>query len=377
MKTTLTSALRALKPRLHDRYVARTVLMTLLLVWAVLVGFDATDALRRELDEVGDGGYTFTHALLYILFTIPRRLYELFPSAAVIGSILGLGGLAATSELTALRASGISRLRICLGAALTLVVLTTLMVVNGETLGPAGEARATAIVVSAKTKDLAVARFSGLWARDGKVFVNIPNGGIQRGFGEQSWVDLSDVRMYSFDDDGRLTAIARARSAELRPAGQTSVLRDVKRTRFGENTATLETHKQEVWRTGLDGESLAASMVRPRYLSTAKLGQTIEYLDRNKLDAGPFRSIYWARWFYAINVFTLCLAAMPFAFGQLRTGGFGKRLFLGILFGLSFYLLQRLLTNLADVYHVDLRLANAIPPAILAGLAWWQYRRRA
>lgn len=369
--------LRIFKPRLHDRYVARTVLVMLLLVWAVLVGFDAIDALRRELDEVGEGGYTFTHALLYVLFTVPRRLYELFIPAAVIGCVLGLGGLAASSELTALRASGVSRLRICLGATLTLVVLTTLMVVNGETLGPAGEMRAQALVVSAKTKNLAVVRFSGLWARDGDVFVNIPNGGIQRGFGEDGWVELADVRLYNFGDDGRLTSIARARSAELRPKGQPSMLHEVKRTHFGANSATLESHAHETWRTGLDGESLAASMVRPRYLSTTKLGQTIEYLDRNKLDAGPFRSIYWARWFYAVNALTLCLAAMPFVFGQLRTGGFGKRLFLGILFGLGFYLMQRMLTNLAQVYHIDLRLAYAVPLLMLAGLASWQYRRRA
>ena len=40
-------------------------------------------------------------------------------------------------------------------------------------------------------------------------------------------------------------------------------------------------------------------------------------------------------WFYAFNVLALCLAAVPFAFGTLRSGGLGKRLFIGIVFALG------------------------------------------
>jgi len=39
-------------------------------------------------------------------------------------------------------------------------------------------------------------------------------------------------------------------------------------------------------------------------------------------------------------VLALCLAAIPFAFGSLRSGGAGKRLFMGIMFALAFWLLQ-------------------------------------
>ena len=105
-------------------------------------------------------------------------------------------------------------------------------------------------------------------------------------------------------------------------------------------------------------------------------GASLEYLERNGLDRGEFENAYWARWFYPVNVLVLCLAAMPFAFGLLRSGGFGKRLFLGIVFGLTFFTLQTLAVNMAEVYRFDLRLGNALPPLAIALFSWLYFRRR-
>ena len=92
-------------PRLHDTYVGQVVLVTVLLTWAVLVGLDVVMALSGEISDLGQGNYTFGLAVAWVLYTVPRRAYTMFPTAAVIGSLMGLGQLAASSELTALRAS--------------------------------------------------------------------------------------------------------------------------------------------------------------------------------------------------------------------------------------------------------------------------------
>ncbi|MEO6172567.1 MAG: LptF/LptG family permease, partial [Arenimonas sp.] len=76
-----------------DRYLARNILISTLTVWAVLLGFDLIGAFANEMGSVGKGNYTISHAALYVFFTIPRRLYVLFPYVAVIGSLLGLGRL--------------------------------------------------------------------------------------------------------------------------------------------------------------------------------------------------------------------------------------------------------------------------------------------
>ena len=89
-----------------------------------------------------------------------------------------------------------------------------------------------------------------------------------------------------------------------------------------------------------DENRAAASVASPRYLPATELSHGIDYRKRNGLDASEYEEHYWGRWFYPLNVLVLCLAAVPFAFGSLRSGGLGKRLFIGIVFALGFWLVQ-------------------------------------
>lgn len=360
--------------RRSDKLIGVTVLGALAMVWLVLLGFDLITAFADELDEIGEGEYGASSALLYVIYSLPRRAYTLFPTAAVIGCLMGLGALAATSELTALRAAGLSRLRISLGALLVVGLLTLGMVTVAETLGPAGEQRAQALAVAAKSRDVTVAKWSGLWAREGDTFLNAQHGRV-KGEGVQTWVELDGVRLYEFGADGRLNSIALAKRAEHRDGEWT--LFELRRSKFLERGVTSETVAQERWDSELNPELLSLGVTRPRYLATRDLSASLDYLRRNGLDPGPFESAYWARWFYPVNVLVLCLAAMPFAFGPLRSGGFGKRLFLGIVFGVGFFTLQTMSIKMAEVYRFDLRIGNALPPLLVALFSWLYFRRKA
>ena len=86
--------------------------------------------------------------------------------------------------------------------------------------------------------------------------------------------------------------------------------------------------------------------------------------------------MYWSRWFYPLNVLALCLAAVPFAFGSLRSGGMGKRLFLGILFALAFWLLQLFFGRMAGALKFDYRIAYALPPIVMLAVSGLLFRRK-
>jgi lipopolysaccharide export system permease protein len=360
--------------RRSDRLIAGAVLSAVALAWLVLVGFDGIAAFAEGADDIGEGDFTAGTALTRVLYTLPRRAYTMFPTAAVIGCLIGLGALAATSELTALRAAGLSKLRICLGGILAIAVLTVLMVVSAETVGPWGEQRAQSITVAAKSSDLAVARWSGLWAREGDVFLNAQHGRVL-GEGPETYIELAPLRLFELAEDGRLASLSVVERAEHRAGVWT--LFGVRRTTFHQRHAESETIAQEVWSSQLRPELLSQSLKRPRYLTAADLRANIDYLERNQLDPGEFEIAYWARWFYPLNVLVLCLAAMPFAFGTLRDGGFGKRLFIGIVFGVGFFLLQRMAADIAAVYRVDPWLAQLIPPLLVGLGAWLWFRRQA
>ena len=364
-----------LRPRLHDLYIGRVVLATVLLTWAVLLGFDVVMAISGQLGDLGKGRYDFPTALAVVAYSGPRRAYIIFPYAAVIGSLMGLGQLAATSELTALRALGLSRRRLSASVAAALAILTGLMVLNGETLAPWGQRQSDQLKLAAKSDNVAMARYSGLWAREGDTFLNAVDG-RERVVGGQRTLELRDVRLYRLDPQGGLQSLTRAAVAEHGADGWR--LREVRRIdfSFSPGRATEERLDEQRWESQLDPNALAAGVTRPRNLSAADLRASIDYRTRNNLDAREYEDIYWSRWFYPLNVLALCLAAVPFAFGSLRSGGMGKRLFLGILFSLGFMLLQMQFVRLAGAFHFDYRLAYALPPVLMLVISWSLFRRK-
>lgn len=364
-----------LRPLLHDRLVARAVLASLCMVWPVLVAFDAILDFANQLDSLGKGSYSLGHAVLYIACTIPRRAYDYFPTAALIGSLLGLGGLAATSELTALRSAGISRWRIGLGAVAGLALATALMMADAETLGPWGEQTAEAIQVSAKTGDLMIGKGGAIWARDGQSFINARGGAKRLRGADGQRIDLLDVRIFTFADDGSLQTFTHAAKAEYDRGAWTLLAAD--RTAFAAQTVTRTTAATLNWATDLRPQTVLAGVQPPRYQSTRELRNNIAYMQRNKVDAGEYENAYWARRVYPLNVLAMCLAAIPFAFGQLRSGGFGKRLFTGILCGMAFFLLQRFAQNLVTIYHLPLAGAHLVPPLLALAISWGYFHKRA
>jgi len=300
----------------------------------------------------------------------------MFPTAAVIGALMGLGQLAASSELTVMRAVGLSRKRIGVSVAAPLLLITGLMVINAETLAPWAQRHGDIMRMQARTQNMMVAQYSGLWAREGNIFLNAQLGSERRE-GNARWLELRDVRLFEFTEQGRLAAIAQVALAEHREGVWT--LREVKRTHFNERSVNQSETAEEHWGSALDAAALAASarvFWRPRYMASRDLRHGIDYRARNELDASEYLEHYWARWFYPLNVIALCLAALPFAFGSLRSGNLGKRLFIGVVFALGFWLLQNQVVKLAAVYKFDYRLAYLVPPLLMLTLSWQMFRRR-
>lgn len=363
-------------PKIHDVYIGKVVLVFVMAVWLVLVGLDFVlggGGLMAQLDDIGKGSYSFVDAFLVSAYTLPRRLYELFPTAAVIGALLGLGQLAASSELTALRAIGLSRKRLSLAVALAIALLTGMMVLAGETIAPWGERKANSLKAAATSPNMIVAQYSGMWAREGDVFLNAESG-HERTDGNHQWLELKGLRLYQFDEAGKLKSISHAATAEHRAGGW--LLKNVVRTTFAERSVAQEQIPEQRWESELDPAALSASVAHPRYLSSANLKSSIDYRKRNQLDADRFEEYYWGRWFYPLNVLALCLAAVPFAFGMLRSGGLGKRLFLGVVFALGFWLLQEMSARLAGAYKFDYRIAYVLPSLLMLGVSAFLFRRR-
>ena len=81
-----------------DRYLFRSIVSATLLVLLLLLSLQTLISFIFELESVGRGRYTTVLAGVYVLLKLPGLLYEYFPSAVLIGSLLGLGALSSNNE---------------------------------------------------------------------------------------------------------------------------------------------------------------------------------------------------------------------------------------------------------------------------------------
>ncbi|KAF1005300.1 MAG: Lipopolysaccharide export system permease protein LptG [Luteibacter sp.] len=361
----------ALTIKRADRLIGLSVLGTLLLVWLVLTGFDALTQFVRQLGNIGKNGFTLYDAIAYIMLTIPRRLYQMFSNAALIGGLLGLGSLAATGELTALRAAGMSKLRIATSAAGVIAVLTLGVVIMGETAAPYGDQHAQAIQVRMRSSNLG-ATSSGLWARDAGKIINAKSA-IAVQDGDRTTVKLVDVRVFTFTPDGQVQEFSHGDSAIH--DGNKWIMSKVRTTTLDDKGTHAVEQPSQTWTSRLNPHVLEQSVIHPEYLSMADLRRNMRYLEANGQNPGAYAVAFWGRALFALNTLVLVLCAMPFAFGSLRSGGFGKRLFVGVLLAIGWYFLQGAMVNFGTVYGLPPLLANLLPTSILIVGALAYFRR--
>src|SRR5690606_39466928 len=124
-------------------------------------------------------------------------------------------------------------------------------------VGPWAQRSADMMKSAARSNDMIVAQYSGLWAREGDTFLNAQSG-RERTEGGEHWLELDDVRLFEFDEDGRLASVARARVAEHR-ADSGWLLRDVQRTWVEERAVSQTDSAEERWESNRDSATLAAN----------------------------------------------------------------------------------------------------------------------
>ena len=177
-----------------DRYLMATVLGGALLALAIIIALLLVFEYMEEFDDIGRGNYTALGALTYVLLKLPHRLYQGYPMAALIGSLMGLGALAANSELTAMRAAGMSVASIARAVVAAGLLLGLGALAIGEWLAPPAERMAQELR-SIAIHDRVTVRDRGFWARDGDLFIE-----VRRAVSQEQ---LAGLRIFQLGEDGR------------------------------------------------------------------------------------------------------------------------------------------------------------------------------
>lgn len=348
-----------------DRYIGTSVFFAILSVLGIIVGLALLFAF---IDELGDLSETYgtQEALIYVLLTLPRRTYEMLPMAALIGCLIGLGSLASNSELTIMRAAGVSVGRIVWAVMKPMLVLMLVGVLIGEYLAPWSENLAQAQRSMAQGGGEAQSSKRGLWHRQGEEFVHInavqPNG------------KLFGVTRYQFDEQRHMLSASFARRALFQ--GDHWLLEDVKTTQFHDKSTEVVESPNERWDVELNPQLLGTVVMEPEALSISGLWRYIHYLSEQGLNNGSYWLAFWTKLLQPLVTAALVLMAISFIFGPLRSVTLGQRVFTGVLVGFVFRIAQDLLGPSSLVFGFSPLLAVLVP-ALICGLAGVFLLRRA
>jgi len=323
--------------KVFDRYLAHEILEGTLLVFSALLVLFAFFDLIHELGDLGKGNYRLPQMLTYVLLTIPGHVYELFPIAALIGTLYALVQLAHNSELTVMRVSGFSTPRIALSILRIGMLFVLVNFVVGEFIAPYSERVATQLRVRSMSSVVAQEFKSGLWMKDGLSFVN-----VREVLPDSS---LIGIKIYEFDPAYNLRAISFA--AEGKHIKDNSWrLSDVEQTYFEGSSVRVAHLPQAYWNSVLNPDMLSVLLVVPEQMSAWNLYFYVRHLNENKQKTSRYEIALWSKFIYPVAVLVMMLLALPFALHQPRAGGIGGKVFGGIMLGLSFHLLNRVFANL-------------------------------
>lgn len=351
-----------------SRYLLGTVIGSVLAVAAVLTGLYFSVDLVREAGDMA-GGYGLLEVFGFLLNTLPARLYDLFPFAALIGTMVALGRLASGSELIAMRACGFDQIRISAQAVLAGLGLGLSVMLVGETVAPALELDARIDREQARDRQVGAASGASLWLRDGRRMIRA---------GLVIWerddrVRFADLRIYELEEDGGLTRVIQAESGRhldgrwLLSGASTLDSESGMLTRYGESPIDLA--------SDLQPDVFRALATRPRLLPISDILTIRRYLEANDQDAGAYDQAFWRRALYPVNLF-----AMVFSGVALLLYG-GRRLppalgvFAGVSFGIGFFVVHRLVLGMAPVVPAPLWITHLIPAALFAALGLALLRR--
>lgn len=352
------------------RYLAGEVIRATLMVLLAFLGLFAFFDFVNELDNIGRGGYELHHALVYVILLIPGRVYELMPIAVLIGSLYALTTLARHSEITVMRASGLSTARLLGVLSLIGVLFVVMTFVFGEYIAPPAEKAAQQWRLTARGNTVSNELQSGLWVRDGRRFINVKVLTPER--------TMQGVRIYEFDDAHALRTISYAQRGEYEP-GHGWRMSDIAQTVFESHRTRIEQLASLNWKSDLTPEVLSVLMVSPERMRATTLYTYLRHLKENNQKTDRYEIALWKKLVYPFAALVMMALALPFGYSHDRMGGVSVKVFAGIMLGVTFHLLNGLFSNLGVINAWPAPVA-ALAPSVLfllaaGGMLYWVERR--
>lgn len=341
--------------RTIDRYVAANVIGSTVTVLLALLAIFTFFALIDELEDVGRGSYGILNAISFVALSAPALAYELFPMAALIGSLLGLGTMMRNGEVTVVRCAGVPKLRIVWSVMKAGAIFVAIAMVIGEVVAPPAEAYARQFRSVAISDRIALKTHNGFWARDANSYINIRE--VLPGD------RIKDIYIYEFDDASELRTSTHARQARYTD-GQW-ILEGISQTVISTESIEKREVDRAAWDSLLRPDLIAMVAIQPDSLSIWTLVKYISFLRDNGQTADQYEYALWVKLTYPFASGVMVFLAIPMVLRANRSTTIGQRVLVGGLVGLGFHLLNQAAGHLGIVYDIAPALTAGGPAVIM------------
>ena len=345
--------------RLLDLHIARHIWASVAIVLLVILGLDLMTALGNELDAL-DNGASFKQVLTYMILTVPRRIYEFMPLTVLVGCLVGLGALANNSELTVMRASGISVWRIVWSVTKAVSMFIVAAALLGELVAPVSQRMAE--IEQSQYKG--VASTKGFWLRENNDYIfvqSVRSDGVLQG-----------VAKHRFKNHNWQQTVVAEKGIF---ANQQWTLHDLQEVSVEGQNVLQKGQSTAPWSASLKPHLLSILSMDPQHLAIGDLVQYSQYLDKSGLEAAPYELAYWKKALQPLGTLSLVFVAISFVFGSTRTVTLGQRVLVGVLVGLAFNYAQAVLGPASSVFGFTPLLAYLLPILVCFISGLWLLRK--
>lgn len=348
--------------RMLGRYITVRLAFGWLLVFLIMTALFSFLELVGQLDDIGEGSYQAKDAFMYVLYTLPGRALGLAAVSSLLGGIVGLGTLANTDELLAMRTCGFSVFRIArvlLGAG-SVIMLGVLLL--AQFVVPPLEQKAKINRELALSGEGSLLSTGGFWTRDNHRFINVRS--------SASGIGLADVSVYDFDNQGKPASYVGATRTEIGKDGQW-VGHDARQIIFSDKSITDRVEESLALDVFLNTRQTDILSITPAMLALDELYQYIQVLRERGQNTDQFVLALWQKTTLPLKVGAMILFSLPFVFGAAREANPGRRVTLGAIVGISYYYFDQALGYMGLLLGIHAAFTTLLPLAIIVLLAFW------
>lgn len=353
--------------KILDAYIRDHVISSTIIVLLVVMAVEGLLEFIDQLADIGTAHYTLLDGLMYTAMQLPYDLYKLFPMAGFLGCLLGLGKLASTSQLTVMRASGVSKNQIAWIVVKSAVLMMILVILVGEFFAPKLQLYAQNQKAEKMSTAVGAKVPANLWFRNGAQFVNfdkLKNNHLAKG-----------VLMFDINSDHELVSAAFAKTAIYE--NNLWRMQNVAQSLFSPEQIQVKTFASLPLNIVFDPSQARVADEDVDQLSVENLAKSIHYRDHAGLSTVQYQFNLWQRITQPVTAIVMICLGVPFIFGSLRSAAMGSRVLLGVLVGFGFYMLSQFFGPIAMIYEMPPLMAAITPTVLFAALCVFLLRRAA